>query len=314
MSFDPKMPSKSPTSEPAPADDFSARFVIETQPVHGRVVRLGETVDQILKAHDYPEVIANLLGEACLLAVLVGSSLKFEGRLIMQAQGDGPVRYVVADYDTRGGLRGFCRYDAEELDALVASNAQRFQSLGAQDLLGKGTFIMTLDPEGDQERYQGITPIEGVSLSLCAEHYFAQSEQVPTQIVLAVAQSPDPEGSGALKWRAGGAMIQAIAGDDKRGDTREAFTHIRALFETLGEDELTDFDLPTDELLFRLFHEDGVRLSPAKPVFKLCRCSQERVESLVKSFSNEEQGEMVEDDGLVHITCEYCSRTFYVGL
>ena len=297
-------------------DDFSARFVIETQPVHGRVVRLGETLDQILKAHDYPEVIANLLGEACVLAVLVGASLKFEGRLIMQAQGDGPVRYVVADYDTKGGLRGFCRFDEAELAELVASNAQGFQSLGAQQLLGKGTFVMTLDPEGDQERYQGVTPIEGVSLSLCAEHYFAQSEQVPTQIMLAVTQDPDQTGSGqgALKWRAGGAMIQAIAGDDSRGDTREAFTHIRALFETLGEDELTDFELSTEQLLYRLFHEDGVRLSPAKPVFKLCRCSQERVESLVKSFSNEEQGEMVEDDGMVHITCEYCSRTFYVGL
>lgn len=315
LSSDPQMSSGFPTHDTDPADDFSARFVIETQPVHGRIVRLSETLDQILKAHEYPEIIANLLGEACLLAVLVGASLKFDGRLIMQAQGDGVVRYVVADYDTRGGLRGFCRYDPAELEALIASNAQGFQSLGAQDLLGKGTFIMTLDPEGDTERYQGITPIEGVSLSLCAEHYFAQSEQVPTQIMLAVTQGPDPENpTGAVKWRAGGAMIQAIAGDETRGETREAFTHIRALFETLGEDELTDFDLSTEQLLYRLFHEDGVRLSPAKPVFKLCRCSQERVENLVKSFTAAEQDEMLEPDGRVHITCEYCSRTFYVGL
>lgn len=291
--------------------DYSARFVIETHPVHGRLVRLGETLDQILKAHDYPDVIANLLGEACVLAVLVGASLKFEGRLILQAQGDGAVRYVVADYDTRGGLRGFCRYDQGELDALIAANEGSFQSLGAQALLGKGTFIMTLDPEDHAERYQGITPIEGESLSLCAEHYFAQSEQVPTQIKLAVGESLGETGR---TWRAAGAMIQAIAGDESRGDTKESFQHIRALFETLGEEELTDFELTADRLLYRLFHEDGVRLSVPKTVFKLCRCSQERVEGLVQSFTEQEQKEMLEADGKVHITCEYCSKTFLVGL
>lgn len=295
----------------ASATDYSARFVIETHPVHGRLVRLGETLDQILKAHDYPDVIANLLGEACVLAVLVGASLKFEGRLILQAQGDGAVRYVVADYDTRGGLRGFCRYDQGELDALTAANEGSFQSLGAQALLGKGTFIMTLDPEDHAERYQGITPIEGESLSLCAEHYFAQSEQVPTQIKLAVGDSMTETGR---VWRAAGAMIQAIAGDESRGDTRESFQHIRALFETLGEEELTDFELTADRLLYRLFHEDGVRLSALKNVFKLCRCSQERVEGLVQSFTEQEQKDMVEADGKVHITCEYCSKTFLVGL
>ncbi|ESQ77230.1 Hsp33 family molecular chaperone HslO [Asticcacaulis sp. AC402] len=297
------------TSEPT--SDYSARFVIETHPVHGRLVRLGTTIDQILKSHDYPEVIANLLGEACVLATLVGASLKFEGRLILQAQGSGAVRYVVADYDTKGGLRGFCRYDPEELNALILENQGKFQSLGAERMLGKGTFIMTLDPEDHAERYQGITPIEGESLSLCAEHYFAQSEQVPTQIKLAVTET---QGLGGRSWRAAGAMIQAIAGDETRGETRESFQHIRALFETLGEEELTDFDLTADRLLYRLFHEDGVRLSALKLVHKQCRCSQERVEGLVQSFTPEEQSEMLEADGMVHITCEYCSKTFLVEL
>jgi molecular chaperone Hsp33 len=286
-----------------PIEDYSARFVIEAHPVHGRLVRLGDTLDQILNAHAYPEPIANLLGEACVLAVLVGAALKFEGRLILQAQGDGPVRYVVADYDTRGGVRGFCRFDEGELNALILANEGGFKSLGARALLGKGTFIMTIDPDGQMERYQGVTPIEGESLSLCAEHYFAQSEQVPTQVKLAVTQD---EG----RWRAAGMMIQAIASDDARGDTRESFQHIRALFETLGEEELTDFELSAERLLYRLFHEDGVRLSPAKPVFRLCRCTQDRVEELVSSFSAEEQSDMREADGKVHITCEYCSKTF----
>ena len=291
--------------------DYSARFVIETHPVHGRLVRLGDTLDQILKAHDYPDVIANLLGEACVLATLVGASLKFEGRLILQAQGSGAVRYVVADYDTKGGLRGFCRYDADELEALIQENTGKFVGLGAQTLLGKGTFIMTLDPTDHAERYQGITPIEGESLALCAEHYFAQSEQVPTQIKLAVNSMPV---FGGREWHAAGAMIQAIAGDETRGDTKDSFNHIRALFDTLGEDELTDFSLTSETLLFRLFHEDGVRLSAPKQVHKLCRCSQERVEGLVQSFSTEEQNEMLEADGKIHITCEYCSKTFLVGL
>lgn len=286
-----------------PFEDFSARFVIEAHPVHGRLVRLGATLDQILNAHAYPEPVATLLGEACVLAVLVGAALKFEGRLILQAQGDGPVRYVVADYDTRGGVRGFCRFDEGELNALIAANAGGFQSLGARALLGKGTFIMTIDPDGQMERYQGVTPIEGESLSLCAEHYFAQSEQAPTQIKLAITQEGE-------RWRAAGMMIQAIAGDAARGDTQESFDHIRALFETLGEEELTDFDLGADRLLYRLFHEDGVRLSPARDVFRLCRCTQDRVEELVASFSAEEQSDMRESDGKVHITCEYCSKTF----
>lgn len=299
------------SNDTQPYQDFSARFVIDTLPVHGRIVRLGDSLNTILAAHNYPDEIAHLVSEACALAVLVGSALKFEGRLIMQAQGEGCVRYVVADYDTRGGLRAFCRYDDDELKALIAANASEFTSLGARALIGKGTFIMTLDPDGQMDRYQGVTPIEGDSLSLCAEHYFAQSEQIPTQIKLAVSR--EESGNGPV-WRAAGAMIQAIAGDASRGETREAFDHIRALFETLGEDELTDFALETERLLYRLFHEDGVRLSTFKDVYQQCRCSQERVESLVQSFSPEEQNDMIEPDGKVHITCEYCSKTYFISL
>lgn len=293
------------TLSPSTTQDYAARFVLDALPVHGRLVRLNDTLNEILSAHDYPEPVANLLGEACVLAVLVGSALKFEGRLIMQAQGQGVVRYVVADYDTRGTLRGFCRFDEDELEALMSANAQAFTSLGAQDLLGKGNFVMTLEPDSGGERYQGVTPIEGESLSLCAEHYFSQSEQVPTQIKLAAALEDG-------RWRAGGAMIQALAADETRGDTREAFEHARALFATLGEEELTDFGLEAGRLLFRLFHEDGVRMSPPGAVAHQCRCSQAKVEELVRAFPASEQADMVEADGMVHITCEYCSTTYYI--
>ncbi|MDI1364895.1 MAG: Hsp33 family molecular chaperone [bacterium] len=284
-------------------DDVVSAFQIEGLPVRGRVVRLGAAVDEVLTRHDYPEPVANLLGEACALAALVGSSLKFEGRLIIQAQGDGPVRYVVVDYDTSGGLRGYCRFDADE----VARVSDGFVRPGAKTLLGGGVFIMTLDQGADMDRYQGVTPIEGETLALCAEQYFAQSEQTPTRVRLAVGQADTGEG---LKWRAGGILIQSIAGDETRGETQEAWRHAQAFFETTGEDELIDPLLSTPTLLWRLFNEDGVRLIDEKPLRAFCRCSEDRIGVVIQSFTDEEKAEMVEPDGKIHVTCEYCSRVY----
>lgn len=291
------------TDAAPPRDDLAAAFQIEGWPVRGRLVRLGAAVDEILSAHAYPEPVAALLGEACALAALVGSSLKFEGRLIVQAQGDGPVRYVVADYDTSGALRGFCRYDADEVAAVSADSGRP----GAQTLLGKGVFVMTLDRGADFERTQGMTPIEGDSLSLCAEHYFEQSEQVPTKVRLAVGRIATAEGE---SWRAGGAMIQVIAADDARGDTVEAWDRSRALFATLADDEILDPTITPEVLLFRLFHEDGVRLEDARPLRAECRCSKDRIAATLKAFSPQDRADMVEDDGLIRVTCEYCSKTY----
>jgi molecular chaperone Hsp33 len=286
-------------------DDLVAPFQIEGEPVRGRLVRLGPAVDEILAAHSYPEPIANLLGEACALAALVGSNLKFEGRLIVQAQGSGPVRYVVADYDTTGALRGYCRFDADE----VAKATEGFARPGARSLLGEGVFIMTVDQGPDMDRYQGVTPIEGETLALCAEQYFAQSEQTPTRVRLAVGRADTGQGD---RWRAGGALIQYIAEDDARGSTREAWVRTQALFETIGEDELIDPMLSAERLLFRLFHEDGVRVFEPKPLQAFCRCSRERIESVLRSFDMAEREDMVEPDGLIHVTCEYCSRVYAV--
>jgi molecular chaperone Hsp33 len=288
-------------------DDLVAGFQIENQQVRGRIVRLGPAVDQILAAHDYPEPVANLLGEACALAALVGSALKFEGKLIVQAQGDGPVAYVVADYDTAGSLRGYCRYDAER----VVEASKGFARPGAQTLLGKGVFIMTIDQGPDRDRHQGITAVEGETLALCAEHYFAQSEQVPTRVRLAVGQLTT--GEGVRSWRAGGAMIQNVAEDQARGATAEAWERAQALFATTGDDELIDPEIPADRLLYRLFHEDGVRLFTPKALRAFCRCSHERIMDVLRSFPAEERVEMVEaDTGLIRVTCEYCSSVYEV--
>ncbi len=274
--------------DPTP-DDLVAAFQIESQPVRGRIVRLGPAVDEVLTRHDYPDAVANLLGEACALAALVGASLKFDGRLIVQAQGDGPVAYVVADYDTSGALRGYCRFDA----ARVAEASQGFARPGAGSLLGQGVFIMTVDQGPDMDRYQGVTPIEGETLALCAETYFAQAD---------LAEGP--------AWRAGGLLIQNIAEDQARGSTEEAWTRAQAFFETVGEDELIDPATASETLLWRLFHEDGVRMFPAKALSGFCRCSQEKIVGMLRSFPPEERAEMVEPDGRIHVTCEYCSRVY----
>ena len=205
--------SDAPTPRPL-ADDFVAPFQIEGEAVRGRIVRLGAVVDEVLSRHAYPEPVANLLGEACVLAALVGASLKFQGRLIVQAQGDGPVHYVVADYDTSGALRGYCRYDA----GAVAALSTGFVRPGARALLGGGLFVMTVDPADMKDRYQGVVAIEGETLALCAEQYFAQSEQVPTRVRLAVA----PCGADG-RWRAG------RRGDPERRRGRGALDHSRRL-------------------------------------------------------------------------------------
>ncbi len=291
----------------AAADDLVAAFQIENAPVRGRVARLGKVIDEVLTRHAYPEPVANLLGEACALAALVGASLKFDGKLIVQAQGDGPVSLVVADYDTTGALRGYCKFDPDR----ISQASEGFVRPGARALLGKGVFVMTVDQGPEMERYQGVTPIEGETLALCAETYFAQSEQTPTRVRLAVGQL---QSDAEPVWRAGGMLIQNISGDsDARELTDDAWVRAQALFETIGEDELVDPTVPAERLLFRLFHEDGVRLFQPKPLEAFCRCSTERILNVLRSFPAEERSDMVEQDGVIRVTCEYCSRVYDVS-
>ncbi|MGI9170783.1 MAG: Hsp33 family molecular chaperone [Caulobacteraceae bacterium] len=290
----------------SPTDDMVAAFAIEGQPVRGRVVRLGAAINEVLGRHAYPASVANLLGEACALAALVGASLKFEGRLIVQAQGAGPVAYVVVDYDTAGSLRGYCRFDGARVAALTAEVARP----GAGALLGEGVFVMTIDQGSDTERYQGITPIEGETLARCAEAYFAQSEQTPTRVRLAVGQVDVGTGP---RWRAGGLLIQTIAEDAARGSTAEAWRRAQAFIETVGEDELIDPTVSAETLLWRLFHEDGVRLFPPLAVSGFCRCSRERVTAMLAAFGPEERAGMVEADGRIKVTCAYCARVYEVA-
>ncbi|WP_420430993.1 Hsp33 family molecular chaperone [Hyphobacterium sp.] len=277
------------------SDDIVAVFQVDGHSARGRIARMGSVLNDIVSAHDHPAAVRRLTGEAVLLASLIGDSLKFDGRLIIQANGDGPVRFVVAEWISGGAVRGFAQFDGCDVPA----------DAGVPQLLGKGAFAMTIDPGEGMERYQGVVALEGDTLAQCAERYFEQSEQTPTRIRLAVGE--DMKAGGGSIWRGGGAVMQQIAADDARGDAAEDWNHCRALFETIEDDELIDPEISAGTLLFRLFHEDGARLLEPEGLRKHCPCTRERLVRVLASFSDEDQSDM-EKDGTIGMTCEYCNR------
>ena len=229
------------------------------------------SISPILHRHDYPDNLARILGEAVTLAALVGSSLKFEGRLLVQAEGDGPVKMLVGEYRSDGGIRGYARYDEdawEKLDRLNKGAAPHMPQLfGAAGRLG----LIIIQDNPAIQPYQGIVPLVKGTLAECAEDYFAQSEQVPTRIRLSVAEF-ERTGDPAL-WVSGGMMIQRVAADEARGDTEEAWDEgTGPVRHDHLDGELADPDLPMEQLLYRLFHEQGVRMEPPQVLDDRCTC------------------------------------------
>ena len=290
-----------------PQDDLILPFQAEQADVSGRLVKLGPVVDTILSRHDYPEPVSQLLGEAVALTALLGAALKFEGKFILQASTDGPVDLLVADYQLPGGLRGYARFSPERVAGL---------SPGGK-LLGEGHLAMTIDRGLDTERYQGVVPLEGETLTEAADTYFRQSEQLPTFIRLAVARHYRADGTRARAWtwRAGGLLVQKLTREGGRSGGRERtlaeedWTRAKALAETVEDHELLDPMLPPDRLLYRLFHEEKVRAFRAVPLNSYCSCSEARVEELLRRFSAEDLAEMVVD-GEVWVTCEFCNARY----
>jgi molecular chaperone Hsp33 len=288
-----------------PDDDLILPFQADQADVVGRLVKLGPTVDTILSRHDYPEAVSQLLGEAVALTALLGAALKFEGKFILQASTDGPVDLLVADYQVPGGLRGYARFSPERLAELPPEGR----------LLGEGHLAMTIDRGAETERYQGVVPLEGESLTEAADTYFRQSEQLPTFIKLAVARHYRAGTSGARPWtwRAGGLLVQKLTREGGRANASELeeedWTRARALAETVEDHELLDPLLRPDRLLYRLFHEEQVRAYRAIPLDTYCSCSRERVEELLRRFSAEDLADMVVD-GEVWVTCEFCNSRY----
>jgi len=308
----------------AAGDDAVLPFEVAPLDVRGRAIQMGPAIDALLARHDYPDAVSKLVAEAVVLAVLLGSSLKFDGKFILQTETDGPVDMLVADYRTSGGVRAYARFDADRVAAAVAAGEA---SPGA--LLGHGTLAMTVDQGVYMSRYQGVVPLEGQGLEEVAHTYFRQSEQIPTRVRLAVGEIIQRE-NGALgrSWRAGGLIVQFLpdapermrqadlpGGDVPEGteaepaDEDDAWVEAQSLVGTVEDHELTDPAVPVELLLYRLFHERGVRVFTPLPITDDCSCSRERISGMLSRFTAEEIAESVED-GQIVVTCEFCGTRY----
>jgi molecular chaperone Hsp33 len=295
-----------------PSDDLILPFRVGEGAVRGRLVRLGAAVDTLLERHEFPDPVTRLLGEASALVAMLGSALKFDGKLTLQAQGDGPVSTVVADFTAGGALRA---------TAMIASGgeaaAAKAEGPELHYLLRKGHMAMTIDQGPDMERYQGIVPLEGATLARATVNYFAQSEQIPTAIELAIGRISDA--SGRESWRAGGIMAQFVpseGGERERGEAalmadadREAWNRAAILLETVKADELLDPTLAPEQLLYRLYHEDGVRVFEPQTVHFGCNCSREKVARVLAQYDRTAIEEMIED-GAIDVSCDFCRESY----
>lgn len=304
-------------------DDHVVPFQVEGLDVRGRAVQLGPLLDAILERHDYPQPVARLLAEAIVLTVLLGTSLKFEGKLILQTKSDGPVDLLVADFSSPENVRAYARFDADALEEAVQSG-----KVAPHELLGKGILAFTIDQGAHMQRYQGIVALDGHTLEEIAGVYFRQSEQIPTRVRLGVAElfDRDENGKARHRWRAGGMVAQFLPESPERmrqadlpgGDGEEVghsiaeddkWSEARSLVETIDADELTDPNVGTERLLFRLFHERGVRVYPPQAVFDRCSCSRDKLKAVLSGLSPDEV-EHTATDGHIAATCEFCSTTY----
>ena len=268
-----------------PVDDAVLPFEVDALDLRGRLTRLGPALDDVLAKHDYPPSVAKLLGEAIVLTTLLGSSLKFEGRFILQTQTDGPVSFMIVDFQAPDRLRAYARFDAKRL--------KEGQDSGA--LLGRGHLAMTIDQGPDMSRYQGMVALEGGSLEDAAHEYFLRSEQIPTRVRLAVGEEWRGGEGPRHRWRAGGMLLQFLPKAPERarqadlhpGDAPEgSVTHTvaeddawiegQSLISTVEDIELIDPDLSGELLLYRLFHQRGVRVFQPLPLRAQCRCVDAR--------------------------------------
>lgn len=301
------------------ADDIVLPFEVGPLDLRGRIVRLGTSVNEILSGHNYPPPVAKLLGEAVVLTVMLGSAIK-EARLILQTQTDGPVRMLVVDFRQPGSIRACARFDTARVQAAIDAGAA---SSGA--LLGRGHLAMTIDHGPDRNRYQGLVAVQGGSLEEAAHEYFKSSEQIPTRVKLAVAE--EYSAGQRHRWRAGGILAQFLPkathrahadlhpGDAPKGmvlpEVKEddAWIEGRALVDTVEDIELIDPALSSELLLYRLFHERGVRVFPHTAIAAQCSCSRDSVEAMLRNFSQDDRDHMVEN-GKISVTCEFCSANY----
>jgi molecular chaperone Hsp33 len=300
------------------SDDIVLPFEVKPLGIRGRVVRLGPVIDDILSRHDYPDTVSALLAQSVALAALLGSTLKFEGKFILQTKTDGPVNMLVADFVSPNGIRGVARMNKQGVE-----EAGRLAT--ETELMGEGYLAMTVDQGQDMERYQGIVPLGEGTLADAAHTYFAQSEQIPTRLHL-FAGPMMQRGEKQTHWRAGAVLIQHLpregglspvvfsSGDVPEGSEYEVvenddWVKARLLLDTVESHELLDPTLSSEDLLYRLYHEDGVTVYPATHLARHCTCSRETVSTMIQGFSSDDRAAMVEGDA-IKVVCEFCSTPY----
>lgn len=271
--------------------DFLQRFHFISSPVRGEICRLESTFEEVLARHDYPAPVRELLGQTMAGVALMAAMLKLEGSLILQVQGDGPVSLLMAESNERGEIRAIARYD-EEADLAAASWTA---------LTGQGQLLLTIDPH-DGQRYQGVVPLEGDTLAAALSNYFLQSEQLPTQFWLF------SEGEAAA-----GLMLQVLPGHDDDSDDEDIWARSVNLANTLRSSDM--LDLPAEEVLYRLYHEEEVELFPARALCFKCSCTRERSASALRTIEPDELREIAaEQGGYIDVDCQFCRQRYRFDL
>lgn len=283
-------------------DNLLRPFQLERSALRGRVVRLGDLVDQVLTRHDYPEPVSRLLGELFVLAATLAGGLKFDGTFSLQVRSRGPVSLMIADCTNDGAMRGYAKYDRDGVSAAPSADVP--------GLLGPGHLTLIADQTELGQAYQGIVDLNGVTLTDCMQTYFRQSEQLKTGLKVAVEQVPDRDDR---RWRAGGIMVQRLPdplpGQDE-SQLEEDWRRTMLFLGSATDAELVDPHLPPERLLLRLFHEEGVRVFRPLGLSFGCRCSPARVERLLRSFPPGELDDMKDEEGRLTVTCEFCNVTY----
>jgi len=280
--------------------DIIQPFQIEGLDVRGRLVRLSAVADEILTRHDYPDAVAKLLAEMMALSAVLAAALKYEGIFTLQAKGDGPLSLMVVDLTSAGAMRGYAQFDAEAIAALAPEQHT------LPRLMGTGYLAFTVDQGDYTDRYQGIVELTGTSLGESIHHYFRQSEQMQAGFKLAAAKIDG-------NWRSGALMLQRLpvaeGGEIASDIAEDAWRRVFALMASCTDKELVDLELPVEGLLYRLFHEDGVRVFTRQGVEAKCRCSRDRVDTVLRSLGGAELEDMW-IDGKIVVTCEFCNTGY----
>ncbi len=284
--------------------DLVQPFMLESSGIRGDLVRLGPVVDHILTRHAYPDPLAALLGEMLVLTAMLANVIKYEGVFSLQTKGDGAVAMMVADVTSGGDLRGYAGFDGDKLAAVLRGD-EGAGPPGVPELLGSGHFAFTVDQGPHTERYQGIVELTGRTLAECLQHYFRQSEQIQAGLIAAADRA-----NGA--WRAAGVILQSLpeeAGKKHPPPDEDAWRRAMILQASCTPGELLDHKLPANDLLYRLFHEEGVRVFRRRALKARCRCSRKRLVETLRAMPRERVEEL-KVGGKVIVTCEFCNRRY----